>query len=112
MEVKATAKYVRVSPFKIKKIVDLIQGKQVEKARSILDFVTKKNARVVEKVLNSALSNAKNNFGLTPDTLYVKKALVNKGSTFKRTKPRARGRADLVRRRTSHITVILEERGK
>ncbi|MCD6472567.1 50S ribosomal protein L22 [Candidatus Aerophobetes bacterium] len=112
MEVKATAKYVRVSPFKIKKITELIQGKQIEKARNILSFVTKKHTRVVEKVLESALSNAKNNFGLTPDNLYIKKALVDKGPTLKRTRPRARGRADLMRRRTSHITVILEERGK
>ncbi|MEA1965434.1 MAG: 50S ribosomal protein L22 [Candidatus Aerophobetes bacterium] len=112
MEVKAIAKYVRVSPFKIKEIADLIQGKQVEKARSILNFAVKKNALLVEKVLKSALSNAENNFGLTPNGLYVKKVLVDKGPTFKRIKPRARGRADLVRRRTSHITVILEERRK
>ena len=109
MEVKAVAKYIRVSPLKVKKVTDLIQGKPVAEAVEILNFTRKGRVIEVAKVLKSALANAKNNFGLDSDSLYVKNALVGKGPTLKRMKPRARGRADLMRRRSSHITIILEE---
>lgn len=108
MEVKAVAKYVRVSPLKIKRVADLIKGKQAEEAIKILNFTRIGNAPKVRKVLKSAMANAQNNFGLASNTLYVKRAFVDKGSTLKRVKPRARGRADMIRRRTSHITVVLE----
>ncbi len=111
MEIKAIAKYIRVSPAKVRKVTDLIQNKQVEEAMRILDFVRSDNARRIRKVLKSAISNAQNNLELDSKTLYVKKALVDKGPTFKRMKPRARGRADSIKKRTSHITVILEGRG-
>jgi len=109
MEVKAVAKYIRVSPLKIKKITDLIQGKPAGEAVEILNFTRKGTVVEVTKVLKSALANAKNNFGLNLDRLYIKRALVGKGPTLKRMKPRARGRADVKRRRSSHITIILEE---
>lgn len=109
MEVKAVAKYIRVSPQKVKKVTDLIQGKPAGEAVQILNFTRKGTVTEVTKVLKSALANAKNNFGLNSDSLYVKKALVGKGPILKRTKPRARGRSDLMRRRSSHITIVLEE---
>lgn len=108
MEVRAIAKYVRVSPTKIRRVTDLIQGKQTEEAIKILDFVRSSNAEKVKKVLKSAVSNAQNNFELNPSILYVKRAFVDKGPTFRRVKPRARGRADFITKRTSHITIILE----
>ena len=108
MEVRATAKYIRVSPGKIRKVTDLIQGRQTEEAMKILDFVHSGNAGKVKKVLKSAMSNAKNNFELDANILYVKRAFVDKGPTFRRIKPRARGRADIIRKRTSHITIVLE----
>ncbi len=109
MEVKAVAKYIRVSPLKVKEVTDLIQGKTALEAVQILSFTRKGTVREVTKVLKSALANAKNNFGLNSESLHVKKALVGKGPILKRMRPRARGRADLMRRRSSHITIILEE---
>lgn len=111
MEIRAIARYIRVSPSKVRRVTDLIQNKQAEEAMRILDFVNSDNARRIKKVLKSAMSNAQNNFELDLETLYVKKALVDKGPTFKRMKPRARGRADEIKKRTSHITVVLEGRG-
>jgi len=108
MEVRAVGKYIRVSPLKLKKVADLVQGKPVEEAMNILNFIQKKNAREMTKVLKSALANARNNFGLDSSALYVKNAIINKGPVFKRVRPRARGRADLIRKRTSHITIVLE----
>lgn len=111
MEVRAIAKYVRVSHGKVRRVTNLIQDKQVEEAMKILQFVHSDNGRRIKKVLKSAMSNAQNNFELDLKTLYVKRALVDQGPTFKRMKPRARGRADTIKKRTSHITIILEGRG-
>lgn len=111
MEVRAIAKYIRVSHGKVRRVTNLIQDKQVEEAMKILHFVHSDNARRIKKVLKSAMSNAQNNFELDLKTLYVKRALVDQGPTFKRMKPRARGRADTIKKRTSHITIILEGRG-
>jgi len=111
MEVRAIAKYIRVSPEKVRKVTSLIQGKQIGEAMEILDFVHSGNAQKVKKVLKSAMSNAQNNFGLSSNILYVKRAFVDKGPVSKRTKPRARGRADLIKKRTSHITIILNGEG-
>jgi len=110
MEVKAVVKYVRISPLKVRNAVRLIKGRQVDEAMGILDFIGKRSAKEVRKVLKSALSNAQNNFDLSRESLYVKGAVVGKGPAFKRVKPRARGRADVIRRRTSHIAVTLESR--
>lgn len=108
MEVRATGKYIRISPRKAKKVVDLIRGKPVTEAMNILSFTRKWSARQVEKILKSAIANAENNFGMNSDILYVRRALVNTGPAFKRIKPRARGRADLIRRRTLHVTIVLD----
>ena len=110
MEVKAVVKYLRISPSKVRSAVKLIEGRQVDEAIGILEFVGKRSAKEVRKVLISALSNAQNNFDLSRESLYIKEAVVGKGPASRRMKPRARGRADFIRRRTSHIAVTLESR--
>ena len=110
METRATARYVRISPRKARLVVDLIRGRDLAEARRILDFQTKAAARVVAKVLASAAANAENNNNLSPDTLYVARAYVDEGPTLKRFRPRALGRATRINKRTSHITVVLDER--
>lgn len=110
MEAKAVAKYIRMSPRKIRKVVDLIRGKKVEEALAILKFVPAGGAKSVEKVLKSAIANAEHNLELSADDLIVAKAFVDEGPTLKRFKPRAMGRADLIRKRTSHITLVVSEK--
>ena len=110
METKAVAKYIRVSPQKARLVVDQIRGKNVDTALSTLTFSKKAVSKVVEKVLKSAIANAENNNSLDVDKLYVKKAFVDAGATLKRMRPKAQGRGSVIRKRTSHITVVLEER--
>ena len=108
MTVKATAKYVRVSSSKVRQLTRLIQGEMVEEARRILTFSTKvASAKPLLKVLESAVANAENNDGLDEEDLYVHSAIANEGPTLKRYQPRAQGRAYKIRKRTSHITVVL-----
>jgi len=109
MEAKAVAKYVRISPRKARLVADLIRNKPIEDALNILKFTPKKAARLIEKVLSSAIANAESNLSLDIDSLYVKKILVDEGPTMKRIKPYAMGRAFYIRKRTSHITVIVDE---
>lgn len=110
MEAKAIAKYVRISPLKVGYICTEIRGKQVDEALAILQFTPKKGATELEKVLKSAIANAENNFNLDRDKLYVKEAYANDGPQLKRWKPRARGMADQMLKRTSHIGIVVEER--
>lgn len=110
MEVKAKAKYIRISSSKAGQVLPLIRGKDVSKAQNILRFTPKRGARVVLKVLNSALANAKNNHGLTIDDLYIQEAVADQGPTLKRFRARAMGRASRIRKRTSHITVVLKSK--
>lgn len=110
METKASAKYIRVSARKARLVVDLIRGKDVAEAQQILDYSDKAVARVVSKVLNSAIANAEHNNGLDLDELYVSRAYADEGPTLKRFRPRAMGRATRINKRTCHITVVLEER--
>jgi large subunit ribosomal protein L22 len=110
MSVRAQAKYVRVAPRKAREAVDLIRGKSVSEARSTLMFANRNSARVVAKVLNSAVANAENNNSLVADDLFVKEAFVDEGPTMKRWRFRAMGRVYRVRKRTSHITVAVEQR--
>ncbi len=110
MEVKAVAKYIRMSPRKIRKVVDLIRGKKVGEALALLKFVPAGGAEPVEKVLKSAIANAEHNLELSADDLIVSKVFVDEGPTIKRFKPRAMGRADQIRKRTSHITVVVSEK--
>ncbi len=110
MQTRAVAKYVRMSPRKVRLVTNLIRGKDLEEARQILDYCPKAAARVVAKVLASAAANAENNNRIPPERLYVLNAFVDEGPTLKRFRPRALGRATRINKRTSHITVILEER--
>ncbi len=105
--VKATAKYVRVSPSKVRQVMRLIVGQHVDEARRILEFADKGAARPVLKVLDSAIANAENNDGLNPDELVVANAYADEGPTLRRYQPRALGRAYRIRKRTSHITVVV-----
>lgn len=109
MEAKAVAKYVRLSPRRVRQVIDLIRGKKVSDAIAILKFVPQRASGPVSKVLQSASANAEHNLELAKDDLYVKRAFVDEGPTLKRTNPRAMGRADQMRRRTSHITVIVSD---
>ncbi|OAG27237.1 50S ribosomal protein L22 [Thermodesulfatator autotrophicus] len=110
MEARAQAKYVRISPYKARLVVDLIRGKSVDEALKILQFTPKKGARLVRKVLESAVANAEHNYQMDPDKLYVKRAYVDEGPRLKRFWPRAFGRASRILKRTSHITVVVEEK--
>ncbi len=110
MEVKATAKTVRIAPRKVRLVLDLIRGKDVEQATAILKFTPNHAADAVGKVLKSAVSNATNNHELNGDNLYVKACYADEGVTMKRFMPRAKGNASQILKRTSHITVVVEER--
>ncbi len=111
MEAKAVAKYIRISPLKVNFICDEIRGKQVDEALTILRFTPKKKAQEnLKKVLNSAIANAENNFNLDRDNLYVKEAYANDGPQLKRWRPKARGMAYPILKRTSHIGVVVKER--
>ena len=110
MEAKATAKYVRVSPRKARLVVDQVRGKDIARAREILRFSERAISEVVEKVLNSAVANAENNHHMRSANLVVKAAYVDEGPTLKRIRPRAKGSASRIRKRTSHITVIVAPR--
>lgn len=110
IQVKAVARYVRISPYKARQVADLIRGKDLEEARYITSFSPRGAARLVGKVLESAVANAENNDGLRADDLVVVNCIVDEGPTLKRWRPRAMGRATRINKRTSHITVILGER--
>ena len=109
---KATAKTVRVSPRKSRLVIDLIRGKSVGEAISILKFSPNKAAGIIEKVLMSAIANAENNFDLDVEDLVVSEAFINEGPTMKRFRPRAKGSASPINKRTSHITVVVSERSE
>ena len=108
MQITATAKYIRISPQKVRLVVDQIQKMTPPHALDVLDHVTKSSAKPLKKVIASAVANAKNNFGLDEQTLKFKSLLVGIGPVSKRYQPVARGRAHSILKRTSHITVILE----
>lgn len=105
----ATAKYIRISSRKVKVVIDLIRGKSVDEAKAILMFTPKAASEPVLKLLNSAIANAENNLGMSADTLYVAEVFANQGPTLKRFRPRARGSAARIRKRTSNITIILDQ---
>ena len=104
------AKYIRISPQKTRLVVNLIRGKKVEEAQKILIFTRKKAAGIVEKVLKSAIANAAQNPNIDEKILYVKEIFVGQGPTLKRWRARAQGRAAMIKKRMSHITVILDEK--
>ncbi len=110
MEVKATAKTLRIPPRKARLVIDLIRGKSAEEAAAILKFTPNIAAVSIAKVLKSAVSNAVNNHGLNEEKLYVKACYANEGVTLKRFMPRAKGSASAIHKRTSHITIVVDER--
>ena len=107
---RAIAKYIRISPRKVKIVIDLIRGKQVDQALAILMYTPKAAAPVVLKLLNSAIANAENNLGLSREDLYVAEVYANPGPTLKRYVARSRGSASPMLKRTSHITVVLDSK--
>jgi large subunit ribosomal protein L22 len=112
MEVSARARYVRVSPQKARVVTELVKGKRVEEALSILAFTRKAFAKTLTKLINSAVANAQQNNQMDVDALVVKRIAVDGGPSLKRHIPRAMGRATMIRKRTSHITVVLDETNK
>ena len=110
METRAQSRFMRITAQKARLVVDLIRGKPVEKALSLLEYTPKRGARILLKTLRSAVANAESTQHLDVDTLYVKRAFVDEGPTAKRFLPRAHGRATKIFKRTSHITVIVDER--
>jgi len=109
MEARAAAKYVRFSPRKARLIMDEIRGKKVEEALRLLTFSSKKGAFILKKLISSAVANAEANSEIDVDNLFVKRIFADEGPTMKRFMPRAMGRATKIRKRTSHLTVILDE---
>jgi len=108
MRVKSQAKWIRMSPRKLRRIIALLRGKGTKEAMLILKYLPHRGAREVEKVLKSAVANAKNNYKLNEADLFVDEIYVDQGPTLKRWRARARGRAFPIAKRTSHITVFVE----
>jgi large subunit ribosomal protein L22 len=104
----ATAKYIRISPRKVQVVIDLIRGKKVDEALAILAYTPKSASPVVEKLLGSAIANAENNLQLDRGSLYVAEVYANQGPTLKRYWARSHGRADVILKRSSHITIVLD----
>lgn len=112
MEAVAKLNYVRISPRKVKIVIDQVRSKPVNEALAILRYTPKAAAPIVEKLIKSAAANAENNHNMNVDKLYVSEIYANQGPTMKRVMPRARGRAFRIRKRSSHITVVLREAEK
>ena len=110
MDAKSQAKFVRVSPQKARRAVQLVRGVHVPEARRILRFSPLGASRTVAKVLDSAVANAEQSPGVIPENLYVSRAWVDEGPTLRRYRPRAYGRATRIRKRTSHITMVVTTR--
>ena len=107
---QATLKYARISPRKVKIVADLIRGKDVAEALAIVKFTPKASSEVIEKLLKSAIANAENNHDMKSEKLYVAEIYANQGPTLKRIRPAAKGSAVRIRKRTSHITIVLKEK--
>ncbi|HKM18023.1 MAG: 50S ribosomal protein L22 [Firmicutes bacterium] len=107
---RASARYIRMSPRKVRQVVDLIRNKDIGEALAILQLTPRAASAVVEKVVRSAAANAENNYDMDPDSLYVAECYVDQGPTLKRIRPRARGMADRIMKRTCHVTVVLKEK--
>ena len=109
-EARATLKFARISARKVKIVADLLRGKKAEDALAIVKFTPKAASEIVEKLLKSAIANAENNHEMNVDKLYVAEIYANQGPTLKRIRPAAKGSAVRIRKRTSHITIVLRER--
>jgi large subunit ribosomal protein L22 len=109
-EAKATLKFARISSRKVKIVADLIRGKNVDEALAIVKFTPKASSEIIEKLLKSAIANAENNHDMKHENLYVAEIYANQGPTLKRIRPAAKGSAVRIRKRTSHITIVLKEK--
>ncbi|MGH8916463.1 MAG: 50S ribosomal protein L22 [Acidimicrobiia bacterium] len=109
MKVRAQAKYVRQSPYKVRRVLDLVRGLPVQEAEDLLRLTQRGATEPVTKVLRSAVANAEHNHALDADDLVVAEAYADEGPTLKRYRPRARGRATRIRKRTSHITIVVSD---
>ncbi len=109
MEARAVKRHVRISPYKVRRIIDLVRGKPVDEALAILKYMPHKAAREVTYIIKSAVANAEHNYDMETDGLVIKTIYANEGPRFKRYLPRARGRVDLMRKPTTHITVIVDD---
>ena len=112
MKVRAQAKYIRQSPTKVRQVLDLVRGLPVGDAQAVLDHANRRAAEPVSKVLKSAVANAEHNHALDAEDLVVAEAYADEGPTLRRYRPRARGRATRIRKRTSHITIVVADRTK
>ncbi len=110
METRAVAKFVRISPRKIRLVMDQVRGKQVGEALNMLSFAPQRGAQILKKLVNSAIANAEQNTDVDVDSLYIMRVYADEGPTLKRWRPRAQGRATSIRKRTSHLTVVLNEK--
>ncbi len=110
MEIKAKAKYIRISPKKLRLLADLVRGLPVDQALTELEFSGKLTRRPLTKLINSAVSNAQENFKLQKDNLYLKEIKIDDGPILRRWRPRAFGRATMIRKRSSHISLVLDEK--
>ena len=106
---EATLKYARISSRKVKIVADLIRGKKIDEALAIVKYVPKASSEIIEKLLKSAIANAENNHHMANEKLYVAEIYANQGPTLKRIRPAAKGSAVRIRKRTSHITIVLKE---
>ena len=106
----ATLKYARISSRKVKIVADLIKGKDVDEALAILKYTPKASSEMLEKLLKSAIANAENNHNMAHEKLYIADIYANQGPTLKRIRPAAKGSAVRIRKRTSHVTIVLKER--
>ncbi len=109
MKVNARAKHVRMSPFKVRRVLDLIRGLPVSEAEVILAFTNRRATEPVSKVLHSAVANAEHNHSIDKDELVIAECYADEGPTMRRFKPRARGRATRIDKRTSHITIVVSD---
>lgn len=107
MDAKATLRYARITPRKAKRVVDLIRGKKAGEALIALRFMPYRGSQFIEKILKSAMSNAEQKKAVNPEDMVISKAFVNQGPVMKRMEPRAMGRANMIRKRSSHITLII-----
>jgi large subunit ribosomal protein L22 len=110
MESSAIARYIRISPRKVRLIMDELRGRKVEEAINMLTFSPQKGGRILKKLINSAVANAQQNSGIDVDKLYIYRIFADEGPTLKRFMPRAQGRATRILKRTSHLTVVLNDK--
>lgn len=110
MESRASSRYLLIAPRKARLVVDMIRGRPVEQALGILEFTAKRAARLVAKTVKSAVANAENTQNVDVDKLYIARAYVDEGPSLKRSLPRAHGRATPIVKRTSHVTIVVDER--